>query len=201
MIMSILLPASACWIRFMSAFNSLAALFVPASLALSSPALVRYSFFGKRFHALIDFALPTAVAGIVLAIIFQPSGFSEIADDSFGIQAAFKTAGIVMALILSASRRVRTVEPVLLEFELAMKKLHRAWRHTLQVFAKLFSECRFCDGFALACQGVGEYGSSFYCNIPYARYRAAVDCPSWSRILRATAIALTMLEICLCCCC
>jgi sulfate transport system permease protein len=40
--------------------------------------LVRYSFFGKNiFHALIDlpFALPTAVAGIVLATIFQPSGF------------------------------------------------------------------------------------------------------------------------------
>jgi len=93
MIMSISLPASVCWIRFASVFppRCLRRL-LPVFLAYCRWVLVRYSFFGKRFfHALIDFpfALPTAVAGIVLATIFQPSGFlGKFLIDTFGLQVA-----------------------------------------------------------------------------------------------------------------
>ena len=70
--------------RVLSSFRvSFGSALIAASIAsvfgfITAWVLVRYSFFGKNiFHALIDlpFALPTAVAGIVLATIFQPSGF------------------------------------------------------------------------------------------------------------------------------
>ncbi len=141
--------------------------------------LVRYTFFGKRFfHAIIDFpfALPTAVAGIVLATIFQPSGFlGKLLMDAFGIQVAFKPLGIVMALIfISIPFVVRTVEPVLLEFESNMEEAGASLGASrLQVFGKIIFPNIFpalLTGFALAfARGVGEYGSVIFIagNIPY----------------------------------
>jgi sulfate transport system permease protein len=95
--------------RVLSSFRvSFTTALIAASIAsvfgfITAWVLVRYLFFGKNiFHALIDlpFALPTAVAGIVLATIFQPSGFlGKLLMDNFGIQIAFKPAGIVVALI------------------------------------------------------------------------------------------------------
>ena len=70
--------------RVLSSFRvSFGSALMAASIAsvfgfITAWVLVRYSFFGKNiFHALIDlpFALPTAVAGIVLATIFQLVGF------------------------------------------------------------------------------------------------------------------------------
>ena len=121
--------------------------------------LVRYEFFGKRFfHALIDFpfALPTAVAGIVLATIFQPSGFlGKLLIDTIGVQVAFKPLGIVMALIfISIPFIVRTVEPVLLEFEASMEEAGASLGATrLQVFNRIIFPNVFpalLTGFALA---------------------------------------------------
>ena len=141
--------------------------------------LVRYSFFGKRFfHALIDFpfALPTAVAGIVLATIFQPSGFlGKLLIDTFGVQVAFKPLGIVMALIfISIPFVVRTVEPVLLEFESTMEEAASSLGATrLQVFSKIIFPNVFpalLTGFALAfARGVGRKHSL------RVRNRAVID--------------------------
>ena len=172
--------------------------------------LVRYSFFGKRFfHALIDFpfALPTAVAGIVLATIFQPSGFlGKLLIDTFGIQVAFQPLGIVMALIfISIPFVVRTVEPVLLEFEPALEEAASSLGATrLQVFSKIILPNVFpalLTGFALAfARGVGEYGSVIFIagNIPYV----SEVCPllivaklEQFDFQGATAIALTMLVV------
>ena len=172
--------------------------------------LVRYSFIGKRFfHAIIDFpfALPTAVAGIVLATIFQPSGFlGKFLIDSFGIQVAFKPLGIVVALIfISIPFVVRTVEPVLLEFESAMEEAGASLGATrLQIFGKIIFPNVFpalLTGFALAfARGVGEYGSVIFIagNIPYVS--EIVPLLIVSKLEQydeagATAIALTMLVI------
>jgi sulfate transport system permease protein len=172
--------------------------------------LVRYTFIGKRFfHAIIDlpFALPTAVAGIVLATIFQPSGFlGKLLKDSFDLQVAFKPLGIVIALIfISIPFVVRTVEPVLLEFETTMEEAASSLGATrLQVFSKIIFPNIFpalLTGFALAfARGVGEYGSVIFIagNIPYLSEIAPlliVTKLEQFDIEGATAIALTMLVI------
>ncbi|MCX7098297.1 MAG: sulfate ABC transporter permease subunit CysT [Methylococcales bacterium] len=172
--------------------------------------LVRYSFLGKQFfHALIDFpfALPTAVAGIVLATIFQPSGFlGKFLMQTFGVQVAFKPLGIVMALIfISIPFIVRTVEPVLLEFETTMEEAGASLGASRwQVFTKIIFPNVFpalLTGFALAfARGVGEYGSVIFIagNIPYISEIVPlliVTKLEQFDIEGATAIALTMLVI------
>lgn len=79
--------------------------------------LVRYSFPGRGIiDALIDlpFALPTAVAGITLATLFASNGWYGQFLALFGLQIAYKPAGIVVAMIFtSIPFVVRTVQPVL----------------------------------------------------------------------------------------
>jgi sulfate transport system permease protein len=172
--------------------------------------LVRYSFTGKRFfHALIDlpFALPTAVAGIVLATIFQPSGFlGKLLMDTVGIQVAFKPLGIVVALIfISIPFVVRTIEPVLLEFDSSMEEAAVSMGASrLQVFTKIIFPNIFpalLTGFALSfARGVGEYGSVIFIagNLPYVSEIVPlliVTKLEQYDMEGATAIALTMLVI------
>ena len=202
--------------RILSSFQvSFTAALVAAAVAtifgfITAWVLVRYSFFGKNiFHALIDlpFALPTAVAGIVLATLFQPSGLlGKFLLSIFGIQVAFKPLGIVIALIfISIPFVVRTVEPVLLEFETSMEEAGSSLGATRwQVFTKIIFPNIFpalLTGFALSfARGVGEYGSVIFIagNIPYVSEIVPLlivikleqfDIPG------ATAIALTMLVI------
>ena len=172
--------------------------------------LVRYPFVGKRFfHALIDlpFALPTAVAGIVLATIFQPSGFlGKLLMDTLGVQVAFKPLGIVVALIfISIPFVVRTVEPVLLEFDTSMEEAAASMGASRpQIFAKIIFPNIFpalLTGFALSfARGVGEYGSVIFIagNLPYVSEIVPlliVTKLEQYDMAGATAIALTMLTI------
>ncbi|MEI8210350.1 MAG: sulfate ABC transporter permease subunit CysT, partial [Methylococcales bacterium] len=202
--------------RVLSSFRvSFIAALIAASIAsifgfITAWVLVRYSFFGKNiFHALIDlpFALPTAVAGIVLATIFQPSGFlGKLLSDLLGLQVAFKPLGIVIALIfISIPFVVRTVEPVLLEFETSMEEAGASLGATrLQIFTKIIFPNVFpalLTGFALAfARGVGEYGSVIFIagNIPYVSeivpLLIVIKLEQYD-IEGATAIALTMLVI------
>ena len=202
--------------RILSSFQvSFLASLIAASVAtifgfITAWVLVRYSFFGKNiFHALIDlpFALPTAVAGIVLATLFQPSGLlGKFLLTTFGIQVAFKPLGIVVALIfISIPFVVRTVEPVLLEFETSMEEAGSSLGASRwQVFTKIIFPNVFpalLTGFALSfARGVGEYGSVIFIagNIPYVSEIVPLlivikleqfDIPG------ATAIALTMFVI------
>ncbi|MDD2725414.1 MAG: sulfate ABC transporter permease subunit CysT [Methylovulum sp.] len=171
---------------------------------------VRYSFPGKRLlDALIDlpFALPTAVAGIVLATIYQPNGLiGQWLMQGFGVQVAYKPLGIVVALIfISLPFVVRTVEPVLQEFDSSMEEAAASLGASrLQVFVKIIFPNIFpalLTGFALAfARGIGEYGSVIFIagNLPYVSEIVPLmivtrleqyDIPG------ATAIALTMLLI------
>lgn len=141
--------------------------------------LVRYPFPGKKmFDALIDlpFALPTAVGGIVLAAIYEPKGWiGQLVMDNFGIQIAYKPLGIVFALIfIGLPFVVRTIEPVLQEFDTVMEEAAASLGATrVQTFVKIILPNILpatITGFALAfARGVGEYGSVIFIagNMPY----------------------------------
>jgi len=141
--------------------------------------LVRYTFPGKRLvDALIDmpFALPTAIAGIVLATIYEPQGWiGKLVMDNFGIQIAYKPLGIVIALIfIGLPFVVRTIEPVLQELDTATEEAAASLGATrLQAFVKVILPNILpatITGFALAfARGVGEYGSVIFIagNMPY----------------------------------
>src|SRR5690554_7080254 len=81
--------------------------------------LVRYEFPGKRLiDAVVDlpFALPTAVAGIVLATLFAENGWYGQWLSKLGIEVAFTPVGIVVAMAFtSLPFVVRTVQPILEE--------------------------------------------------------------------------------------
>ncbi len=141
--------------------------------------LVRYPFPGKRFlDALIDlpFALPTAVAGIVLATIYQPNGiFGEFLQNALDLKVAYTPLGIVVALIfIGIPFVVRTVEPVLQEFDTTMEEAASSLGASRwQVFSKVVFPNIFpalLTGFALSfARGIGEYGSVIFIagNLPY----------------------------------
>ncbi|MBS4053014.1 MAG: sulfate ABC transporter permease subunit CysT, partial [Methylomonas sp.] len=141
--------------------------------------LVRYPFPGKKlFDALIDlpFALPTAVAGIVLATIYEPKGWiGKVVMDSIGVQIAYKPLGIVVALIfIGLPFVVRTIEPVLQEFDSAMEEAAASlganrWQAFVKVILPNILPAAI-TGFALAfARGIGEYGSVIFIagNMPY----------------------------------
>lgn len=141
--------------------------------------LVRYPFPGKKiFDALIDlpFALPTAVAGIVLAAIYEPKGWiGSAVMATLGVQIAFKPLGIVFALIfIGLPFVVRTIEPVLQEFDPAMEEAAASlgasrWQTFRKVIWPNILPAAI-TGFALAfARGVGEYGSVIFIagNMPY----------------------------------
>jgi len=141
--------------------------------------LVRYPFPGKRlFDALIDlpFALPTSVAGIVLATIYQPSGvIGKAVMSLLGVQIAYQPLGIVFAMIfIGLPFVVRTIEPVLQEFDTAMEEAAASlganrWQTITKVVLPNILPA-ILTGFALAfARAVGEYGSVIFIagNMPY----------------------------------
>jgi sulfate transport system permease protein len=172
--------------------------------------LVRYPFPGKRvLDALIDlpFALPTAVAGVILATIFQPSGMlGKWLMGTFGVQVAYKPLGIVVALIfIGIPFVVRTIQPVLQEFDTTMEEAASSLGATrLQVFTQVIFPNIFpalLTGVSLAfARGVGEYGSVIFIagNLPYVSEIVPlliITKLEQYQYAGATAIALTMLLV------
>jgi sulfate transport system permease protein len=130
--------------------------------------LVRYRFFGKQVvDALVDLplALPTAVAGIALTAIYAKNGWIGSRLEPFGIQVAFAPPGVVVAMIfVGIPFVVRTVQPVLQDFDVAMEEAAVTLGATrFQIFRKvIFPNLlpSMMTGFALAfARAVGEYGS------------------------------------------
>ncbi len=83
--------------------------------------LVRYQFPGKKIlDAAVDlpFALPTSVAGLVLATLYSEKGWLGQFFAPFGIKIAFTRLGVFVAMLfISLPFVVRTLEPVLQEME------------------------------------------------------------------------------------
>ncbi|VVE23415.1 sulfate ABC transporter permease subunit CysT [Pandoraea terrigena] len=133
--------------------------------------LVRYTFPGKRFvDALIDlpFALPTSVAGIVLAAIYAPNGWIGRWFAPLAIKIAFTPLGIFVALtFIGLPFVVRTLQPVLEVFEREQEEAAAClgatrWQTLRHVILPALLPA-LLTGFALAfARAVGEYGSVIF---------------------------------------
>ena len=130
--------------------------------------LVRYNFPGKRLlDAAVDlpFALPTSVAGLTLATVYNDQGWIGSFLSNFGIQIVFTKLGILIAMIfVSFPFVVRTLQPILQEMEIELEEA--AWSLGAEPW-KTFQKIIFpplipaiLTGFTLAfSRAIGEYGS------------------------------------------
>jgi sulfate/thiosulfate transport system permease protein len=133
--------------------------------------LVRYRFPGKRLiDGLVDlpFALPTAVAGITLTTLYANNGWIGSYFAALGIQVAYTPLGIILALtFIGLPFVVRTVEPVLQDFDVAMEEAAASlgasrWQTIRRVILPELVPA-LLTGFALAfARGLGEYGSVIF---------------------------------------
>ncbi len=171
--------------------------------------LVRYPFRGKKIlDALVDlpFALPTAVAGIVLTAVYAPNGWIGQWLEPLGIKLVYVPAGIVIALIfIGLPFVVRTVEPILQELDPSMEEAAASlgasrWAtFMLVIFPNILPA--LLTGFALAfARGVGEYGSVIFIAGNMPMVSEIVPLLILTKLEQydyagATAIALTMLVI------
>jgi sulfate transport system permease protein len=140
--------------------------------------LVRYRFPGRRIlDAAVDLpiALPTAVAGISLAVIYSPNGWIGSLLAPLDIKVAYTPLAVVLALVfVGLPFVVRTVQPVLEESEketeeasalLGASRLRTVFKVLLPAVSPAL-----LTGFALAfARGVGEYGSVIFVagNLPF----------------------------------
>ncbi|HEY9827954.1 MAG TPA: sulfate ABC transporter permease subunit CysT [Stenomitos sp.] len=130
--------------------------------------LVRYPFPGRKLvDAAVDlpFALPTAVAGLVLATVYSDKGWIGQFFAPFGIKIAFTRLGVLVAMIfISLPFVVRTLQPVLQEMEREIEEA--AWSlgaNQRQTFIRVLLPPLIppiLTGVALGfSRAVGEYGS------------------------------------------
>ncbi len=130
--------------------------------------LVRYQFPGKQIiDGAIDipFALPTSVAGLILATIYSNNGWIGQLFAPFGIKIAFTRLGVFVAMLfISLPFVVRTLQPVLLELEPEIEQA--AWSlgaSDTQTFWRVILPPLIppiLTGVALGfSRAVGEYGS------------------------------------------
>jgi sulfate/thiosulfate transport system permease protein len=136
--------------------------------ALVAWALARYRFAGRRVvDALIDlpFALPTAVAGIVLTTLYAPTGRIGAPLARYGIAVAFTPLGVTIALIfIGLPFVVRTLQPVIEDLDPEVEEAatslgaSRAGVLFRIILPNLLPA--WLTGFALAfARAIGEYGS------------------------------------------
>jgi sulfate/thiosulfate transport system permease protein len=130
--------------------------------------LVRYSFPGRKVvDAAVDlpFALPTAVAGLVLATVYSDTGWIGSLLKPFGIKVAFTRLGVLLAMLfISLPFVVRTLQPVLQEMEPEIEEAARSLGATArQTFLRVILPPLIppiLTGVALGfARAVGEYGS------------------------------------------
>ncbi len=133
--------------------------------------LERYSFPGKRLvDGLVDlpFALPTAVAGIVLTTFYAGNGWIGRYLEPLGIKVAYTPLGIVVALtFVGLPFVVRTVQPVLRDLDVQIEGAAASLgAGRLQTFARVILPeilPAAITGFTLAfARALGEYGSVIF---------------------------------------
>ena len=133
--------------------------------------LERYRFPGRRLiDGLVDlpFALPTAVAGIVLTTFYSANGWLGKHLEPHGIKVAYTPIGIVIALtFVGLPFVVRTVQPVLRGLDrqvewaaasLGAGRLQTFWR---VILPELLPATLTGATLAFA-RGLGEYGSVIF---------------------------------------
>jgi sulfate/thiosulfate transport system permease protein len=153
-------------ITFSSAF--LATIFNGVFGMLLAWVLTRYDFPGKRvLDALVDlpFALPTAVAGLVLVTLFSDNGWYGPILQPLGWKVNYTQAGIVIAMIFtSIPFVVRTVQPVLEDVQVELEEAARTLGATRwQVFSRVIWPVimpAFMAGCVLSfARSLGEFGA------------------------------------------
>lgn len=130
--------------------------------------LTRYSFPGKRaIDALVDlpFALPTAVAGLVLVTLFADTGWYGQFLEPNGLKVNYTQAGIILAMAFtSIPFVVRSVQPVLEDLELDLEEAARTLgASNLQIFTRIIWPA-ILPAFAAGCvlsfaRSLGEFGA------------------------------------------
>ncbi|KKC34855.1 sulfate ABC transporter permease subunit CysT [Devosia psychrophila] len=153
-------------ITFSSAF--IATIFNGVFGLLLAWVLTRYSFPGKRIlDALVDlpFALPTAVAGLVLVTLFAPTGWYGQFIEPNGFKVNYTQAGIIIAMTFtSIPFVVRTVQPVLEEIQVDLEEAAKTLGATpWQVFSRIIWPTilpAFMAGCVLSfARSLGEFGA------------------------------------------
>jgi sulfate/thiosulfate transport system permease protein len=171
--------------------------------------LVRYEFPGRRLvDAIVDlpFALPTAVAGIVLTTLYAPNGWLGAPLARLGITVAFTPLGVTIALIfIGLPFVVRTLQPVIEDLEAEVEEAATSlgagratvlWRVVFPYLAPAWG-----TGFALSfARAIGEYGSVVFIsgNMPMRTEIAPlliITKLEQYDYAGATAIALVMLSM------
>lgn len=171
-------PEAAAAIRLTVGASALVALVNVVFGTLIAWVLVRDEFRGKRVvEALIDlpFALPTIVAGLVLLALYGN-------DSPVGLRLAYTRAGVVVALLfVTLPFVVRTVQPVLLEFDRDMEEAAASLgAGRLTVFRRIVLPNllpAISAGTALAfARAISEFGSTVLIsgNLPFKTQVAAV---------------------------
>lgn len=171
-------PEAAAAIRLTVGASFLVALVNVVFGTLIAWVLVRDDFRGKRIvEALIDlpFALPTIVAGLVLLSLYG-------ANSPVGISLAYTRAGVVVALLfVTLPFVVRTVQPVLLEFDREMEEAAASLgAGRLTIFRRVVLPNllpAISAGTALAfARAISEFGSTVLIsgNLPFKTQVAAV---------------------------
>ena len=132
--------------------------------------LVRYRFPAKELmDALVDlpFALPTAVAGIVLTTLFSPLGWIGKFLVPNGINVNYTQLGITIALtFVGLPFVVRTIQPVLAEFDKSTEEM------AASMGANRFRFFRR-DNFS---RNLAGYAYWFYSRICQSSWRVWLDC-------------------------
>ncbi|MFZ5526992.1 MAG: sulfate ABC transporter permease subunit CysT [Pseudomonadota bacterium] len=133
--------------------------------------LVRYKFFGRRVvDALVDlpFALPTAVAGIVLTGLYASNGWIGKYLEPLGIKVAYTPVGVFVAMtFIGLPFVVRTVQPILEDLASELEEAAATLgANRLQTFRHVILPVltpALLTGFALAfARALGEYGSIIF---------------------------------------
>ena len=114
-------PASLFSLRFsimLAASTALINMILGLIVAVS---LTRYNFMGKSIlNAIVDLpiAVPTAVTGFTLLLLYGPLGYVGSSLKRLGIDVMFAFPGILLAhIFVTFPFMVRTIQPVLTEFE------------------------------------------------------------------------------------
>ena len=133
--------------------------------------LERYEFPGKRLvDGLVDlpFALPTAVAGIVLTTFYAGNGWLGQYLEPLGLKIAYTPVGVVVALtFVGLPFVVRTVQPILRDLDIQVEGAAASLGATrLQTFVRVILPeilPALLTGSTLAfARALGEYGSVIF---------------------------------------
>jgi sulfate/thiosulfate transport system permease protein len=177
---------------------------------LTAFVLVRYDFPGKTIlNAIIDLplAIPTLVTGVMLVILFGPQeAVGAWLKDQFDFSIIFAPPGIILALLfLTFPFVVRSVQPVLLELDLAQE--HAAatlgaggWIIFWRIILPPLTLPIITGALLSFARAIGEFGSIVIVagNIPLVSQTAAVyvfgEVESENR-LGASAMSIVMIAI------